>query len=551
MRNEIPTIDLSSIPTIEIDTDYWKTLTPRQRFTYLVKLLFQEKNIGDKMQMMNSVIKTTCRIVKALSKNKDLREYMTVLEYSGDMINTSMVFKNLVRPKQSFRNTRNNDIAKQMGFPNGSHIDETELEVTNTMIEAFLEMSDSQKSRYDIKIDNIVTDDRNKKKQGDVDDDSLQITNKKVTIVGEYKASTENAFKFAIVANVVGTVFEGDANTNTTKAKLFYPVYKMKMQSEVFESELQKVFYELFVEKVDARKNYIKINGNRFEVAPRIQIKENIVNVDIDRIAKACNKTLDEKRRRGVVLVGEPGTGKTIAIHKIINGFSDRLAFWVSADSINTAGGIRNIKRLFKMFEGCIVVFDDLDAAPLTIKNETTNEFLAMLDGTNKMSCFLLATVNDPSKIHMSLINRAERFDDIVHVKKPQTIEEVANIFFSKAREFGYYPKGYVMERSPFYSTPEQKGTISFTEKNKRFVSCCKKVIDNGFTQVMVAGLMRDCDTYSDDGVITIGNVEAAIQHRLESIECANMKAIKGRLEVDMNDISDEAKASLISRHYL
>ena len=280
-------------------------------------------------------------------------------------------------------------------------------------------------------------------------------------------------------------------------------------------------------------------------VRPRINISEDIVNVDIKRVTTACKKTLTEKRRRGVVLVGEPGTGKTIAVHKIMNNFRDRLIFWVSADSINTPNGIRNVRKLFKMFEGCIVVFDDMDAAPLTSKNETTNEFLAMLDGTNKMSCFLIATVNDPSKIHMSLINRAERFDDIVYVKKPQTIDEVSNILISKAREFGYF----FGDEDQHSMSIQRKGYLDFKRNSVKFKKCCNAILENGFTQVMVAGLIRDCDTYSESGDITIDSIESAINNRLESIKCANMKAIKGRLEVDMNDISDEAKASMLSNN--
>jgi SpoVK/Ycf46/Vps4 family AAA+-type ATPase len=167
-----------------------------------------------------------------------------------------------------------------------------------------------------------------------------------------------------------------------------------------------------------------------------------------------------------------------------------------------------------------------------------------MLDGTNKMSCFLIATVNDPSKIHMSLINRAERFDDIVYVKKPQTVDEVSNILISKAREFGYVFDG---DETPMIY--RKKGLLRFKLASPKFRKCCTSILDNGFTQVMVAGLIRDCDTYSETGDITIDSIESAINNRLESIKCANMKAIKGRLEVDMNDISDEAKASMMSSH--
>ena len=543
-EDAIPQIDLSNFPSIEIDTEYWKSLSPKERVKYMARLMFHEKNIGDKLKMFNYVMKTSCKIGKALIKNREVREYLTVLEYTGDMINTSMAFGNLFKAKQTFRSTKNNEIAKLMGFPNGSHIDECELDVTNSMVEAFLEIDESAKHRYGIVVDNIINDDKNKKTDDEEDGANVSF-NKKVTIVGSYGVDgEEKGFKFGMIFNLTGSVFEGESTISVTKGKLFYPVSGMKLDSDDFSDEIEKMFRELYIEKVDARHNFIRINGTRFEVCPRLTITEDIVNLDIKRITTACRKTLNEKRRRGVVLVGEPGTGKTIAVHKIMNNFPDRLVFWVSADSINTPNGIRNVRKLFKMFEGCIVVFDDMDAAPLTNKNETTNEFLTMLDGTNKMSCFLIATVNDPSKIHMTLINRAERFDDIFYVNKPQTIDEVSNIFISKAREFGYYFEDdtHVFGRS-------KKGNLKFKAKTPKFIKCCQLVIDSGFTQVMVAGLVRDCDTYTETGDIDITSVETAIANRLESIKCANMKAVKGRLEVDMNDISDEAKANLMASH--
>lgn len=536
-EDNIPNVDISNFPSIEIDTEYWKTLSPKEKLQYLSRVLFHEKNLGDKMNMMNFIIRTSSRIVRALVKNKEVRDYMTVLEYTGDMVNTTVAVGNLFKAKQHFRNTKNNEIAKLMGFPNGSHVEEASLDVTNSMVEAFLDLNETHKERYSITIDNVISDDKNKGAKND-DEESVSI-NKKITIIGTY-GPEERKFKFGMIFNLIGSVFEGETTISTTKGKLFYPVNGMKMDPSDFVDELQKIFYEMYVEKVDAAKNIIRINGTRFEVIPRQSITEDIVNVNISRIADACRKTLEEKRRRGVVFVGEPGTGKTIAVHKIINMFRDKLVFWVSVDSVNTPTGIRNIKKLFKMFEGCIVVFDDLDAAPLTLKNETTNEFLSMLDGTNKMSCFLMATVNDPSKIHMTLINRAERFDDIVHVKKPQSVKEISDIFFSKVKEFGYY---HSEDRvSPFTVV---KGSITFKHSTPKFISCCKKILENGFTQVMVAGLVRDCDTYSKTGNITISDVDEAINARLESIQCANMKSIKGRLEVDMNDVSDEAKAMM------
>ena len=50
---------------------------------------------------------------------------------------------------------------------------------------------------------------------------------------------------------------------------------------------------------------------------------------------------------------------------------------------------------------------------------------------------------------------------------------------------------------------------------------------------------------YATGDDMTIADLDRAIVKRLESINCANMKAVKGRLVVDNEEISEEAKAML------
>ena len=532
-EEDIPSIDISSFPSIEIDTEYWSTLSAKDRLRYIMRLVFHEKDLSNKLKMMNYLVKTISRITNGVVTNKEIRGWVKLMEYSGDMFSTFMALGSLFKAKQTFRSTKNNDIAKLMGFPSGSHINEVNLEVTNAMVEAFLDMRDNHKKKYGISIDNLVDDDGKKGKDGE---ENEGLSNRKVMLAGTY-GEEGKTFKFGMTFSLLGSVFDATATTSVSKAKLFYPITGMPIDPDTFLDDIQRIFYEMYVEKINVHANFMKIDGSQLVVCPRIEIRENITNIDVEGLTRAGRKTLENKRRRGVVLVGEPGTGKTIATHKIINNFRDKLVFWVSADSINSTAGIRNIRKMFKMFEGCIVVFDDLDAAPLTAKNEVTNEFLSMLDGTNKMSCFMLATVNDPSKIHMAIINRAERFDDIVEVKKPREINEVSDIIISKANDVGYFFKKD--------SDRATKGILKFTAKSEEFKVLCQKILDASFTQVMVAGLVSDCEMYATGDDMTIADLDRAIVKRLESINCANMKAVKGRLVVDNEEISEEAKAML------
>lgn len=541
-------------PTIEVDTEYWKTLNGwKLKVQYLLRLLFQEKDLGNRLNMLNYIMTTIGKVGRAFIKNKDVREYFDVFENTTHLISISAAIGNLFKAKQTFRNTKNNAIAKMMGFPNGDHIKELPLELTGSMVESFLDMSDYHKKLYDITIDEIVTDtgkplDSSDKKGSD--DDGTSPVNKTIKLVGTYGKKDEDPTKdksvrFGIIINAQGAVFDGEETTTISRGKLFYPASGMTTHPDEFRESIQHIFYQLYIEKVDTAKNYIRINGTKLDICERLHITEKVVNIDIDTMTRAIRRTLDEGKRRGWVLVGEPGTGKTISVHKIMQSFRDKLIFWVSPDSINSTSGIRRVFKFFKMFEGCIIIFDDIDSAPLTAKDEISNEFLAKLDGTNKLSGAIIATVNDPSKIHMAIINRPERFDDIVLAKKPQTISEISDIIFSKADTFGYVKKTGELTKS----YQKAKGVIKLNPTTKSFKDLCKSILLRGFTQVQVAGLIADCNIYTEDGDITLPLLKTMISRRIESIECANMKAIKGRLEVDMNEISDEAKAGLSRKH--
>ena len=57
--------------------------------------------------------------------------------------------------------------------------------------------------------------------------------------------------------------------------------------------------------------------------------------------------------------MGDPGTGKTVSIHKIMMNFLDIPIFWISSDSLINSEKIRAVFRILNMFPGSIFIFDD------------------------------------------------------------------------------------------------------------------------------------------------------------------------------------------------
>jgi len=194
------------------------------------------------------------------------------------------------------------------------------------------------------------------------------------------------------------------------------------------------------------------------------------------------------------------------------------------------------------MFPNSIIVFDDLDSGPFTGKDEVTGEFIYMLDATNNKDFkgFILATVNDPSKLHSSLINRPERVDEVIHVKNVTSIEEAVDIIFHKAKNMGYS----MNDENP--NDDINQLIIDFNKDDSELIDIINtKVIPNSFTQAMVSSIISDAHYKLVTNKLSVNDIRNAIDSRMESISTANMVAKKGRLYVDLDAISDEAMANL------
>lgn len=560
-------------PSIEIDVEYFKTLSKMERLKYIGKLFFQEKDLGNRINMLNYVTGTVAKVGKVFIKNTEFKEYLNLVENGTKLIGVSAALGNMFKAKQTYKHTKNNEIAKLMGFPNGNYVNFTKMEVTQAMLEAFLEMSELHKEKYGIKIENTVSEGEKEDPTKKAEKDGTVVGMKKMMVTGSIDGKDEN--KWGLVVNLMVGVFDDDETTNVSNAKLFYPITGTTIHHEDLKERIQKIMFELYIDKVDTRRNYVRVNGTKLEICERHNITENIRNIDIPKIKKSIEKTLAEGSRRGIVFVGEPGVGKTIAVHKLINHFPNNLIFWVNPDSISTVMGIRNVFKIFEMFKNSIMVFDDIDSAPLTRKDEITNEFLVKLDGTSNLTGFVIATVNDPSKLHSALINRPERFDEAIEVKTPQSVEEVVEIIFSKSHELGYVTKDE--KDNEYYGDGEIKGLITiFPEKkivksksvkgkgkpkaksaktlksgdeplevSAELAKLCDVIIGNKLTQVQVAGLVRYCHQYFSE--VSIESLEDALKSTLNSISCANKIAKKGRL-IDSEDLSDESKSNLNAR---
>jgi hypothetical protein len=121
--------------------------------------------------------------------------------------------------------------------------------------------------------------------------------------------------------------------------------------------------------------------------------------------------------KRGVVLWGPPGSGKTATLQLLMKQLVDVGGIIIiSGHPALTVEGLKTVRRI-EPTRNIITVFEDIDE---TIDQYGEHELLALLDGESQISNVCnIATTNFPGKLGARIINRPSRFDERIYVGMP------------------------------------------------------------------------------------------------------------------------------------
>lgn len=140
-------------------------------------------------------------------------------------------------------------------------------------------------------------------------------------------------------------------------------------------------------------------------------------------------KKLNITWKRGILLLGPPGNGKTESIKALLND-TEQTALYVKSfnSSVGLEFGILTIFEHARRQAPCILIIEDLDSMVTPL---VRSFFLNELDGLAQNHGILtIATSNHPERIDDAILNRPSRFDVKYNFSLPR--EELRKQFAAK-----------------------------------------------------------------------------------------------------------------------
>lgn len=121
--------------------------------------------------------------------------------------------------------------------------------------------------------------------------------------------------------------------------------------------------------------------------------------------------------KRGLLLWGPPGSGKTVTVKLLIQEIIRRDGLVININSVGLAIQALKAIRRIEPNRNLIVLFEDIDEI---INYQGEAAVLSMLDGENNIDNILqIATTNYPERLGARIINRPSRFDRRVYIGMP------------------------------------------------------------------------------------------------------------------------------------
>lgn len=205
--------------------------------------------------------------------------------------------------------------------------------------------------------------------------------------------------------------------------------------------------------------------------------------------------------KRGILLYGKPGNGKTTLVKSIAGSVHAPVAYWQITEHTCSDSVQEVFERAVKLAP-MILVIEDIDSMP----ERARSYFLNTLDGaTSKEGIFLIGTTNYPENIDPALMNRAGRFDRAYEIRLPDAALRLA---YLRRKGMAAW-----LAASELETIARRTDGFTFAQLNELYVSAALQAHDEGAVnaEALIRGMKQDLHKsssrqwLSEDGGARVG----------------------------------------------
>ncbi len=197
--------------------------------------------------------------------------------------------------------------------------------------------------------------------------------------------------------------------------------------------------------------------------------------VDLQKFWDSKQKFIDYNLnpKRGIILYGDPGCGKTSLIYLLVEEIKKRNGISIYFDIPDNWIEIAKLIRKVEKERPILCIIEDID---LIISKHGEESFLNFLDGLNSITNVVyVATTNNIEKIPDRIKNRPSRFDKKYQIKKPT--EKDRTIYFDEI----LLPE----DKKKYDLKKLVKDTNNFTMAHIKEVFISLYILDNPYDEVI------------------------------------------------------------------
>lgn len=277
-------------------------------------------------------------------------------------------------------------------------------------------------------------------------------------------------FEWKGIKSIVSLFFQG----NYSEANFIHCKKDRKIMKE-FQAELRE-----FMKK----NNYFK--GEKLEFMPysnlkflkypslswdSLILKEDLKEeIDLNLIFPLHNQYLCKKHkvpwRRGVLLAGVPGTGKTQLGRVLCNELNGITVIWATCKAIHDVSRVKTLFDIARDFAPTLIIMEDIDFFGHDrefIVDPIVGELLNQLDGSApNEGVFILATTNRPHLLDRALADRPSRFDVKLLFNLPELEERKRMVELFTQGKILEFPKDYLAETTDKLTGAHIKEVINY-----------------------------------------------------------------------------------------